>query len=325
MDYLLAKQDLSTWPKKDIVTLSSYYNLSAADPDILWMLAILNMDNAKKVRASMGSQEFGKVLGAGGFGIVIKKHGSNEVGKFLINPRECSEAEIEYGKHLMVFNAFASVRSPKYSHICVSKPISFSDRPMEIGKRFYTCHYMMTELYPLNESGLYHVVSQQPQYEKTMNRIVGRAYNEPVSSSNPSRGFFATYSYIEKNILQKGGEFSDIHTVLKYMGYAFGVIFLIAELFPKDVEYVLGRNERGEICFTILDFGLTEPLSFINDDTAASWARAAIDDILDVDIYFPVDADTIEAFKEGFTDAYLAAPRTGPKKIAFQYIIDNWN
>ena len=184
----------------------------------------------------------------------------------------------------------------------------------------YSCYYLMTELYPLDKNGLYHIINDE--YEG-LNKVVGRLYTEPVSENNPSRGFFGTYSYISNNVLPSN--FPDIATLLQYMGYAFGVILFIAELFPRDIEYTLGRDKKGRMCFTVLDFGLTEQFDFTkNNDILVTSAKYVIDDLLTIDIYFPITRLLIDAFKVGLTDAFNVSDQIPQKRLVYREIMNRW-
>jgi hypothetical protein len=69
--------------------------------------------------------------------------------------------------------------------------------------RDFSCFYIMSKLHNLdrvlgNRNGLYHILKND--YSQ-FNKPVGRVYGEPISEFNPSRGFFATYDYIENTVL----------------------------------------------------------------------------------------------------------------------------
>ena len=338
---LLFKKDLDNYSQGSLDTLQRHFNIPRSNrQDLIWLLAIHQAQNTQvgqmrgKEEASPPPQsqepgldmsQFNKVLGAGGFGVIIKKKGTNTVGKFLHNATKCDEAKVEYQKHLAAYVAFqeAQAKTTDYPRLCVSQPIDFKSIPATVMGRDYKCYYLMTELHPLDENGLYHIISQQPLYESLFNKKVGQSYKEPVSDENPSRGFFATYNYLEQNVL-KAGDF-DIPTLIRYMGYAFGVLLFIADLYPRDIEYVLGRNEKKEICFTILDFGLADYVNYEdNEDTLATIANKIVGELLEIDIYFPITEDLIKTFKEGFTDAYNLATPSKSKNIVYTLVMEEW-
>lgn len=146
---------------------------------------------------------FDTIIGSGGFGLVVgrdKDNNSREaiVAKFLYKSGGakdvCDDAELEYNKHLDIYNAFELAKDPIYSQICISKPLAFDRYPIvKFGKEF-SCYYMMTKLQSIDDKGLYHIVNNSFE---NMNRIIGRDYAKAVSENNPPRGFFATYSYID--------------------------------------------------------------------------------------------------------------------------------
>nr|QBK87532.1 MAG: hypothetical protein LCMAC201_04430 [Marseillevirus LCMAC201] len=349
MEYYWSKQDLVSYTSEQIRILKQHFNIDASGDDLLWLLAVkIITASAQRVQmngsgsgfaarseslAEKNDQStFNKILGAGGFGVIIKKEDSNIVGKFLIDPKDCNEAEIEYRKHLAAYEAFkyAQAKTNKYPQLCISRPLDFSNKSQIVMGKRYSCYYLMTELYSVDKNGLYHIVSQQETYQKLLNRVVGKHYDLPVSEENPSRGFFATYDYITENILQSSdntlGVLLNISDLIRYIGYSFGVLLFIAELFPRDVEYVLGRDNNGMLCFTVLDFGMTKRIDFnTNDDMLATLANQIVGDLLDVDIYFPVTDELILIFKEGFTDAYHLAAPSSKKELVYQRVMEQWN
>ncbi len=336
--YYSSKKDLTTYSTKEVQTLQKYYNVEDFDKeDILWILAIKIIETAKpnSMRAFMKQPDltkFTQIIGAGGFGLVVKQENSIVVGKFLINPKDCNEAKVEFSKHYRIYEAFKTSQSKtnKYPQLCLSTPLDFSNIPAQIRGKTYDCYYLMTELPQLNENGIYHIINNDVFHEKQYNKVIGRKYSEPVSDENPSRGFFATYNYIDENILQsnkyKTGSLSSISSLLRYMGYSFGVILFIADLLPRDVEYVLGLNRDGQLCFMILDFGLTKSIDFypseeVAQDVLFTIANTIVRDILEIELYFPITDNLINVFKEGLTDAFNVSNKHKNKQLVYERIM----
>jgi len=151
---------------------------------------------------------FNTIIGSGGFGLIVGRDEDNDskepiVAKFLYKSSGtkdvCDDAELEYNKHLDIYNAFEFAKEPPYSQICISKPLAFDRYPIiKFGKEF-SCYYIMTKLKSIDDKGLYHIVNNSFENmnkiigRDNMNKIIGRDNTKEVSENNPSRGFFATY------------------------------------------------------------------------------------------------------------------------------------
>jgi hypothetical protein len=255
-----------------------------------------------------------KIIGSGGFGLIAEGK-KGEVTKFLYSGT-CNDAEIEFYKHSKIYKSFMKHRK-KFKQLHIAKPISFTNKPINVFDNTYACSYKMDKLENLdsflNAKGLIHIINDDYSFD----RVVGRNYNEKVSDTNPSRGFFANYQYITKEILPTLSssfkkELVSIDAILEYIGFACGIIFFDAEVFPRDVEYTLGQNENG-LCISVLDFGMTYDVDFKPDvlppqidKKLASIVNQMVSDILDIDIYFPTTYEQKRDFLKGFEEALLS-------------------
>lgn len=260
-------------------------------------------------------QKFNKIIGSGGFGLILKREDKDQVVKLLYSGG-CKQAREEYEKNMAVYNALSV---GKYDQITVPKPLMFNMENIKKNDMNYSCFYIMSYIHPIKgEKVLYHIINDE--YKSLFNKVVGRVYSNPVSDKNPPRGFFATYEYIQKMIeilpIDYKGDLNSMKKVIKYMGYAFGMIIFVANYKPIDVEYVLGEKD-SRLALGVLDFGMIQPIDWtvqievLVDDV--------IDDIIDIDLYFPTPG-TMEMgwFLEGMKDALIDDYR----KIEFFKILE---
>jgi hypothetical protein len=195
----------------------------------------------------MESNYLGKVIGSGGFGLVVQFSNKPIVAKLLYKS-SCDDAKIEYNKHLDIYTSFNNIKNEKYlNDVCISIPLGFDSEEIIYSNYVYSCYYIMTLLHSLGNEGLYHIIDNS---HHNMNKQIGKVFTLPISQNNPSRGFFANYDYLQSNILNKyDGYLTTIKRIMKCMGFAFGVILFVAEYLPEDVEYALGKNpDTNEIC-----------------------------------------------------------------------------
>lgn len=265
--------------------------------------------------------DFKEIIGSGGFGLIVKHTSKPVVAKFLYEAG-CKDASVEYNYHKDIYNVFARIKDPRYSQLCVPEPYGFSNEDVIAFGKYFSCYYMMALLEKLDDNGLYHIIKDS--MKKSVDKIIGRRYGEPVSDENPSRGFFASYSYIRDNLLPsfnssiKGG-LSSISNIIRYIGFSYGVIAFLAEYNPKDVEYTLGRGADGRLCFCVLDFGMVHKLTFLPDAISpAQYEKqlVAIKDLLvtnfEIDVYFPDEESTLDYFLSGVEDAVSLVSVTDP-------------
>lgn len=320
----MAIEDLATFSDENIQKLKRYHNI----PDrftgrqLLLMIAVnvLAKSIKKSFMTTINPEDFTEIIGGGGYGTIIKSNSGDIIGKFLNRNGQCGASKIEFEKHLKIYNAFeTAIAASDYDQFCISKPIAFNTNTTTVLGTEYSCYYLMTLINPIDQNGLYHIVSQE-EYAPTMNKVIGRRASEPISDNNPSRGFFATKSYINDKLLPGNGNLQTFTDVLRYMGFAFGTILFGAELLPIDVEYLLGKQNE-KLCFTVLDFGLVVPVNFNNDPTKI--ANQIIDNILDIEIYYPSDEDDIQIVKQGITDAYNIFA-SQQKQQVLELILENW-
>ena len=254
---------------------------------------------------------FDEIIGSGGYGLIVGD--KKLVAKLLYKRKDCSTSKEEYEKQTDIYNTIKAYRED--DKICVSKPLAYSMESIEKFNMQFSCFFLMKRLNNLNQvlgtdDGLYHIVNDEYSH---MNKKIGRVYNQPISEENPSRGFFATYSYIQENILNKLprkylGKLSTIDDILELMGYSFALMTFIAEYYPVDVEYLLGLNSKNKLCFMILDFGMFEKINFGCSSPSESKEHnqeciknivSRLQEIIDIEIYYPIEKENFLPFIKG--------------------------
>jgi hypothetical protein len=246
-------------------------------------------------------------IGSGGFGLVARERGGDTVIKFFYKEGACLSAGEESALHRVVYAKISEIdeKNPDLM-VYTSKPIAFRNDNLTFNEQYFRCAYTMTYIPSvLDYKQLVHIILKE-DYSDNVNQIIGRNYGEPVSDKNPSRGFFATGSYIEKNILRKlpnkvKGPIKTINDVAFRMGVLCGTCIFGAKLIPIDAEYVLSvKDERLHV--VVLDFGMFQSMelkNFINANQRKKILEKYIHDIKginNIDLYFPYEEDPL--FKE---------------------------
>lgn len=260
--------------------------------------------------------EYDKIIGSGGFGLVVKSNQTNTVVKLLYSAKSCEDAQIEYLTHLSIYDNIKQYLS-KYQ-LCISAPIDYENTTIVKFSKEFSCYYRMSYINSFDKNGLYHIILKEENVHM-MNKLIGRVYTEPVSSSNPSRGFFATASYL-KNLLEREPSHTkkDLKTVedLTFrLGLIFALLIFKCHYLPTDAEYVLARNHIGQICVCVLDFGMFSRINFDLKEVLPNKHMFILNkivqnlqDIRDIDLYFPYEDDELyPTFIEGFTEGFHLA------------------
>jgi hypothetical protein len=265
--------------------------------------------------------KYTKILGAGGYGMIVSSDINSNVTKLYYEKDKCGEMTAEYLHFITVFNAF---NDNPYPQIMIPEPKKIDNRQIIFGEKEFQCGIEMKRILPLSimseyKNGIIHVILKE-EYKKQLNKERGREYGE-ITDLNPSRGFEATGSYIENNILPKlnkdeKGIIESIEDIAYMMGISFTTLFIHAEIYPVDVEYCLGNND-GKVNLVMMDFGMCEFIDYLDSvDTICNKllegnekAVGALDDI-----YLPSKKDpTFTRFSEGIE--YVKSKLTDKKKI----------
>jgi|LauGreDrversion4_2_1035121.scaffolds.fasta_scaffold19317_7 hypothetical protein len=248
-----------------------------------------------------------EVIGSGGFGKIIYKKDDDKVIKLIYTLDDCFIGEIEYKKHLNIYEKIKTLLSYNNSlQISTPKPIGFLNHKLAYDKNVYGCGYIMKYMPHLEIiDGLIHIIFKS-EHKKIFNRLVGRKYNEEISKDNPSRGFFADIDYIEEIILpsipsQLKKRIKDGNDISLNMGILYGTCIFGGKMMPIDAEYVLSF-ENNELTVSLIDYGMFSDLAY-NIDEFISMR----DQIEEIDLYFPYSDDNRKSYYENFIKGILSS------------------
>lgn len=259
-------------------------------------MEIINIDESKY-----------DVIGSGGFGKIIYNKYNNSVIKLIYTLDDCFTGELEYKKHMKMYNKIKELLSYNENlQISTSEPLGFLNDKILFEGQLYGCGYSMKYIPHLNVlDGLIHIIYKS-EHKKNFNRFVGRKYNEEISKDNPSRGFFADIQYIEDNILPAipnniKKRINNGNDIALNMGILYGTCIFGSRMIPIDAEYVLSF-ENNELTVTILDYGMFSDLIYNIDEFIS--LREQIEEI---DLYFPYPDDMRESYYKNFIKGTLSA------------------
>ena len=277
--------------------------------------------------------KYRNILGSGGFGMIVSSTTGNNVVKLFYKEDTCGEMGKEYEAFVTAYNALEDNPLPQLS---IPEPKKLDNRTITFRNTTFQCGIEMKRVTPIpsmtdKRNGMVHVVLKESYKDSgSVNKEVGRRYGETISNQNPSRGFFATGSYIESDILPilTGGQKGDIRNIndIAYkMGYAFALLVTIAEMYPNDVEYCLGIID-GVLNVVIMDFGMCAPIDYSNTVehitkyTLTGDPKAIHGTGVANDFYFPENDDpTFPSFIRGI-DSLIAVLTDDKKKDVLNMI-----
>lgn len=216
----------------------------------------------RKQYGGMNLSHYNSLIGAGGFGKVIKHESDPTVVKLYYTKQSCDESAKEYNA---LEKAYSAVE-PLYiqgEQIYVPKPIGFESIPHAWKGEDFQCVLHLGYVNHLPEySGLVHTIFKE-EYKRFFNKDVGREYMKPVAPGNPSRGFFATGSYLDAVLLPNlTAEQKGLLISAKDIAYRLGLLYgllVIGGIYPFDVEFSLGVV-KDRLHLIALDFNLAMPI-----------------------------------------------------------------
>lgn len=195
---------------------------------------------AGKMHYEIPVNDKSNVLGAGSYGIVLAN--SNHAYKIFYNIRGCNdvikEARIQQNAHNLLQGI---VNVPSIKNIYKTH-INYKGNE-------YLCGLQM-ERVPIPD-GFEHPVHILLGYNQPdIDTVWSRDYKNPVSETNPARGFFSS-----PEMLEATWEDENITMTIDEVAYKMGLsynILITNGILPYDVEWIYGGN--GEIY--LIDFGL---------------------------------------------------------------------
>ncbi len=230
------------------------------------------------------SMETYPVLGAGHYGIVVQSK-QNEVLKLFKQYQDCKalqkEARIQRDVYAIFKRWLPQVRVPRITYYS-------QDNEYYMGAR-YLCGIGMKYLQP--PEGFDVQVHTPLGYKGSdLDTIWGMRVSEPVSATNPPRGFFAS-PYTLEDIWEDEGSDMNIQKLAYQMGKAHRLM-LDHGILPIDLEWVWSQGSLWVIDFGLCEYGWKDPLTFLEDSSSYG---------LQNDFYVPHAGDSgYEEFMRGY-------------------------
>ncbi len=225
------------------------------------------------------------LIGAGNYGLIIQSSPSDAIKLFKDTTDYkalTKEANIQENVHTLFTTYLPDVRVPEIT--------SVSNELVRYKGSLYLCGLTMNYLQP--PVGYTTQVHTLLGYDGSdIDSIWGMKMSDPVSPTNPPRGFFAS-PYTLEDIWEDEGSSMTIEELAYTMGKAHRLM-LDHGILPIDLEWVWSG---GRLC--VLDFGLCErgfadPKKFLEDESSNGLAN---------DFYIPHKGDRgYEEFLEGYS------------------------
>lgn len=225
------------------------------------------------------------ILGAGGYGIVVNPNGKKEVFKLFFDLAACKkvakEAEIQQKAHILFKTGLPEVGIPSVTY--------HTNEVLEYHTKKYLCGIGMENVPP--PEGFEEAVHMLLGYHKDdIDTSWGQTQSKPVSSTNPTRGFFASPEMMEI-IWKEEGNTMTIDRLAGLMGKSYRLL-LNGGIIPIDVEWIYSQGKPWIIDFGLCEVGQMSPEEFLV--TAGSRGLAT-------DFYVPHKGDRgYEAFIKEF-------------------------
>lgn len=181
-----------------------------------------------------------KVLGAGSFGIVLANN--NDAYKLFYDIRSCNDVIREARIQQKAYNLLQGIVNVPYIRNVYKYHINYKGGE-------YLCGLQM-ERVPIPDDFNEQVHILLGYSADDIDSVWSRDYRNPVSETNPPRGFYAGPEMLEA-IWEDEGINMTIDDVAYKMGMAYNIL-LSNGIVPYDVEWIYGGN--GKIY--LIDFGL---------------------------------------------------------------------
>jgi hypothetical protein len=186
------------------------------------------------------------IVGAGGYGIVLKLPHKTRALKLLYDTSACTALRHEADAQGRAYEALRDT----LPEVGVPAIIDYTESIMSYKSVPYLCGICMEYLPPpLDFDEAVHMVLGYDGSD--MDSSWGARQSEPVSETNPTRGFFASSASLEWIWAQEGSAMT-VDRAAYLMGRAFGCM-LDNGILPIDLEWVWSNGRPW-----IIDFGLCE-------------------------------------------------------------------
>ena len=195
------------------------------------------------------------IVGSGGYGIVLDLgNGHKEAIKLFKHVEDCNAIGLEARIQDRCYELFLK------TEIGVPKLTFYRQSPIQYRNVPYLCGIGMKYLAPpLDFEEQVHIVLGYKQGD--IDSSWGTRMSEPVSSENPTRGFFASAETMEYIWAQEGSSMT-----LEKMSYLMGKGFrtmIDAGILPIDVEWVWSNGKPWIIDFGLCQEGTVNPEEFL--------------------------------------------------------------
>lgn len=208
------------------------------------------------------------IVGAGGYGIVVRKPADTTAYKLLYDTQTIADLHEESALQTFCHRLFTA-----RPDIGVSvPPVTWSSTtPTTFREKQYLCGIGMTYLPPpLDFTEQVHIVLSETAGDLDVEW--GKTIGQPVSDTNPTRGFFASAETMEW-IWQQEGSAMTVERMAWTMGAAFRCM-IDAGVVPIDLEWVWSGGRPWLIDFGLCRFGRVDPRALLQK---GGWGGLATD------------------------------------------------
>jgi hypothetical protein len=223
-------------------------------------------------------------IGAGNYGSIVKSK-SNEVLKLLKRVDDCDTMK----KEAHIQNKVYSIFKTHLPEVKVPKLTYYSQDRIRYRQTLYLCGIGMKYVEP-PEGYTTQVHTLLGYHGSDIDTVWGMHISEPVSFTNPPRGFFAS-TYTLLDIWEDEGSDMTIEKLAYQMGKAHRLM-LDHGILPIDLEWVWSKGSLWVIDFGLCEFERVDPTKFLSWDNHMG---------LKHDFYIPHKGDRgYEEFLKGY-------------------------
>jgi hypothetical protein len=195
------------------------------------------------------------LIGAGGYGIVVRSKGDSTAYKLLYDTDACSELQNE-----ITMQRASYVLLSRYPYVGVPNITWTTSEPILFRGVHYLCGIGMTYLQPpLDFTEQVHIILSNKVND--VDTEWGRQIGKPVSEINPTRGFFASRETLEWIWSQEKSSMT-IERMAWIMGSVYRIL-LDGGILPTDLEWVWSGGKPWVIDFGLSRFSVTDPWTFL--------------------------------------------------------------
>jgi len=236
------------------------------------------------------------IIGAGGYGIVIE-NSKRRVTKLFYDIESCKEMRNEAS---ITIDAKKLIDSLPYP-VTVPKILEVYNQKLHYKKQTVLCGIQMERVYPPEGyDSQFHILCGTTD---DLDTYWGKHISEPVSETNPPRGYFASIDTAEELWSKEKLEF-NIEKYCEIMGAVCGIL-LRNGILPIDLEFVYSDKK-----IWVLDFGLCQRVEPNTINPMEFYTRKTTEG-LGTDLYIPHKG--MEGY-DSFLRAYLQYSSISPAK-----------